>query len=103
MSGEWDCDSNCMLVVGATYPDEMRRVREAAPHTTLLVPGVGAQGGDVRAVIEAGLDEDGRGLIISSSRSILYADDPGKAAQALRDEIRSATELRAREHTLAAR
>ena len=98
VSGEWDRNGNCMLVVGATYPKEMRRVREAAPKTTFLVPGVGAQGGDVRAVVEAGLDIEGRGLIVSSSRAVLFADDPGKAARDLRDEIE-----RAREATLAAR
>lgn len=98
VSSEWDRDGNCMLVVGATYPEEMRRVRQVAPRTTLLVPGVGAQGGDVRAVIEAGLDADGRGLIVNSSRAILFAEDPGSAARELRDEIE-----RAREVSLAAR
>ena len=98
VSGEWDRDGNCMLVVGATYPEEMRRVREAAPRTTLLVPGVGAQGGDVQAVIEAGLDAEGRGLIVSSSRAVIFTDDPAKAARELRDQIEQA-----REATLAAR
>ena len=98
VSGEWDRDGNCMLVVGATYPEEMCRVREAAPRTTLLVPGVGAQGGDVQAVIEAGLDAEGRGLIVSSSRAVIFTDDPAKAARELRDQIEQA-----REATLAAR
>lgn len=98
VSGEWDRDGNCMLVVGATYPAEMRRVREAAPRTTFLVPGIGTQGGDVRAVVEAGLDTEGRGVIISSSRSLIFAEDPGSAARDLRDEIQQA-----REGTLAAR
>lgn len=98
VSREWDRDGNCMLVVGATYPEEMRRVRDAAPRTTLLVPGVGAQGGDVQAVVAAGLDAEGRGLIVSSSRAILLADSPGRAARELQEQIE-----RARETTLAAR
>ena len=81
--GEWNENGNCMLVVGATYPEEMRKIREVAPEMTFLVPGVCAQGGDVHAVVEAG----GSNLIISSSRGIIFADDPKRAAQELRDEI----------------
>ncbi len=92
VSGEWNVRGNCMLVVGATYPIEMRRVRELAPDVTLLVPGVGAQGGDVQAVVEAGLDARGEGLMISSSRGVIFSDDPGAAARALRDEINAARE-----------
>jgi orotidine-5'-phosphate decarboxylase len=90
VSREWDADGNCALVVGATYPAEMRRIREAAPRTTFLVPGIGAQGGEVRAVVEAGLDQRGAGLLLSASRSILFSDDPAGAARAHRDEIRDA-------------
>jgi orotidine-5'-phosphate decarboxylase len=90
VSREWDVDGNCALVVGATYPEEMRRIREAAPTTTFLVPGIGAQAGDVRAVIEAGLDANGAGLLLAASRSILFSDDPAAAARAHRDEIRDA-------------
>lgn len=92
VSGEWDHDGNCALVVGATYPEEMRRIRAAAPRTTFLVPGIGAQGGDVRAVVEAGLDAEGRGLLISASRSIVFSEEPAREARALRDEINSARE-----------
>ncbi|SEG23145.1 orotidine-5'-phosphate decarboxylase [Bryocella elongata] len=87
---EWNKRGNCMLVVGATYPEEMRRIRAIAPEMTFLVPGIGAQGGDVKAVIEAGLDANGAGLMISASRSILFAPEPGVAARALRDEINAA-------------
>ncbi len=87
---QWDNDGNCMLVVGATYPEEMRRLRALAPHTTFLVPGVGAQGGDVAAVVHAGLNAAGLGLIVSASRAVLYAQDPAAAARALRDEINAA-------------
>jgi orotidine-5'-phosphate decarboxylase len=72
----------------------MRRIRAAAPRTTFLVPGIGAQGGDVRAVIEAGIDADGRGLLLSASRSILFSEDPAGAARALRDEINAAVGAR---------
>jgi orotidine-5'-phosphate decarboxylase len=92
VSRAWDVDGNCMLVTGATYPEEMRRVREIAPRTTLLVPGIGAQGGDLRAAVAAGLDAHGKGLLISASRSIIFGNDPGEAARTLRDEINAARE-----------
>jgi orotidine-5'-phosphate decarboxylase len=85
----WNERGNCMLVVGATYPDEMARIRAVAPELTFLVPGVGAQGGDVAAAVRAGLDASGLGLIISSSRGILCSDNPAAAARSLRDEIRA--------------
>jgi orotidine-5'-phosphate decarboxylase len=94
VSREWDVEGNCALVVGATCPEEMRRIRAAAPRTTFLVPGIGAQGGDVRAVIAAGIDADGRGLLLSASRSILFSEDPAGAARALRDEINAAVGAR---------
>jgi orotidine-5'-phosphate decarboxylase len=81
---------NCMLVVGATYPKEMKKIRAVAPEMTFLVPGVGAQGGDVAAVVAAGLNATGKGLLISSSRAILQASDPAAAARTLRDEINAA-------------
>jgi orotidine-5'-phosphate decarboxylase len=83
-----------MLVVGATYPEEMRRVRAIAPEMTFLVPGVGAQGGDVAAVVDAGLDAKGAGLMISSSRGVIFADDPAADARALRDEINVSREAK---------
>jgi orotidine-5'-phosphate decarboxylase len=90
VANAWDRDGNCMLVVGATYPEEMRRIRALAPRTTLLVPGIGAQGGDLQAVMAAGLNREGRGLMISSSREILYSPDPAAAARGLRDAIEAA-------------
>ena len=90
VSTQWNANGNCMLVVGATYPDEMRRIRAIAPHMPFLVPGIGAQGGDVAAVVAAGADGRGKGLMISSSRGILFSNDPGKAARDLRDEINAA-------------
>jgi orotidine-5'-phosphate decarboxylase len=102
VSRDWDSDGNCMLVAGATYPEEMRRIRWVAPHTTLLVPGIGAQGGDLRAAVAAGLNAEGRGLLLSASRSILLSGDPAAAARDLRDEIREAVRW-AREAAHAAR
>jgi orotidine-5'-phosphate decarboxylase len=87
---EWDRAGNCMLVMGATYPDELRRARQLCPDMPFLVPGVGAQGGDLEAVVRAGSDARGRGLLLNASRSIIGSDDPGAAARDLRDAIRFA-------------
>ncbi len=91
---EWNTAGNCMLVVGATYPEELADIRTRVGDLPLLVPGVGAQGGDVAKVMAAGKTTAGTGLVISSSRAILYAssgDDfasaARKAAQDLRDSI----------------
>ena len=92
VADQWNTRRNCMLVVGATWPAEMRRIRAIAPEMTFLVPGIGAQGGDVEAIVQAGLRADGKGLVISSSRAILYADEPAKAARATRDAINGARE-----------
>ena len=85
------------LVVGATFPQQMAAVRERAPTLPFLVPGVGAQGGDVNAVFAHGLDADGGGLVVNASRSILFASErmdwasaAREAATALRDEMRRA-------------
>jgi orotidine-5'-phosphate decarboxylase len=93
VSKDWNANGNCMLVVGATYPEEMRRIREVAPALPFLVPGVGAQGGDAGAVVANGLDANASGLLISSSRGILYANEPAAAAKQLRDEINTAREV----------
>ena len=91
---DWNGNGNCLLVVGATWPEELSTVRSLVGAMPLLVPGVGAQGGDVAAVVTAGKTADGAGLVISSSRAILYAgggedfaDAARAAAQDLRDEI----------------
>ena len=96
-AGPWNVNGELGLVVGATFPDELARVRALAPRLPLLVPGVGAQGGDVNATVRAGLDADGYGLAINSSRAILYAgkgtdfaDQARQAALATRDAIRAA-------------
>jgi orotidine-5'-phosphate decarboxylase len=71
-----------MLVVGATVPTEMAELRAAHPSLPFLVPGIGAQNGDLQAVLSAGLDSKGTGLLISSSRAIIYAG--GGSATAIR-------------------
>lgn len=90
VAGSWNEHGNCALVVGATWPEEMRVVRSVAPELPLLVPGIGAQGGDVRAVVEAGLDAVGGGLMIASSRAVIFADDPGAEARKLHESIETA-------------
>lgn len=84
---DWNTSSNCMLVVGATYPAELKQVRDCVGDMTLLVPGIGTQGGEIEQVVKAGLNSSGKGLIINSSRSIIFADNPGEAARTLRDSI----------------
>ena len=88
---------NLGLVAGATYPEQLGQVRAKAPGLPLLVPGVGAQGGDVEAVFAHGLAADGQGLVINASRSVIFASDGDdwpmaahEAAAALRDEMRNA-------------
>ena len=88
VSKEWNKNGNCMLVVGATYPEEMKEIRKITGEMTFLVPGIGAQGGDLEAVMKAGLNSDKLGLIINSSRGIIFAENPKEEAKKLRDEIR---------------
>jgi orotidine-5'-phosphate decarboxylase len=90
-AGEWNANGNCLLVVGATYPGELADVRAIVGEMPLLVPGVGAQGGDVEAVVRNGATKDGTGLVISSSRAILYAGSGPDFADAARG---AATQLR---------
>lgn len=87
ISTEWNKNNNCMLVVGATYPEEMKKIRSIVGDMTFLVPGVGAQGGSVEEVVKSGLNSNGFGLIIHSARGIIFADDPKFEALKLRDEI----------------
>ncbi len=90
-ANSWNENHNILLVVGATWPKELALVREAVGDIPLLVPGIGAQGGDVEAVLKAGLDPRGLGLVINSSRGIIYADSGSGFAEAARQ---AALELR---------
>lgn len=83
---EWNTDGNIGLVVGATRPEEMGRIRAIAPKAPFLVPGIGAQGGDLEAAVRDGQDATGRGLVINSSRGILYASSGEDFAEAARRE-----------------
>jgi orotidine-5'-phosphate decarboxylase len=94
IANEWNGSGNCLLVTGATWPQELASVRALVGDMPFLVPGVGAQGGDVAAVVANGKASDGAGLLVSSSRAILYAgngedfaDAAHAAARDLRDEI----------------
>ena len=93
VSKNWNKNNNCMLVVGATYPEAIKKIREIAGDMTILVPGIGAQGGDLKSVIKAGLNSKGLGLIINSSRDIIFSDNPKKEAQKLCEEIRKCKEI----------
>jgi orotidine-5'-phosphate decarboxylase len=88
---DWNSHGNCMLVVGATYPEELAEIRARVGNLPFLVPGVGAQGGDVAQAVARGRTADGVGLVISSSRAILYANSGPDFAAAAR---RAAEELR---------
>lgn len=83
---EWDRHGNVGLVVGATYPGEMRRIRELCPDMPFLVPGIGAQQGELAASVQAGIDARGRGLIMSASRGVTYASKGADFAEAARRE-----------------
>ena len=87
ISQTWGNPGQIGLVVGATKPEALERVREICPEAWILAPGVGAQGGDLRLALEAGLRKDGLGMIVPVSRSVMNAPDPRAAAAALRDEI----------------
>jgi orotidine-5'-phosphate decarboxylase len=87
---DWNGNGNLLLVVGATYPAEMAELRRVHPDVWFLVPGIGAQGGDLDSTLAAGLDARGAGLLINSSRGIIYAD--GGSARGIRA---SAMELHA--------
>ncbi len=94
VASAWNEHKNCGLVVGATYPGELRTIRDAVGDMPILVPGIGAQGGELEPVLRAGLDGDRQGLLISASRSIIYASTgldfaiaARREAIKLRDEI----------------
>lgn len=81
----WNKNKNCLLVVGATYPKQLKEIRSiVGDDIWFLVPGVGAQGGDIEQVLKAGLNKKGKGLIINISRSVIFAEDP-------REELKNIT------------
>ncbi|MEO7953722.1 MAG: orotidine-5'-phosphate decarboxylase, partial [Polaromonas sp.] len=89
---DWNANGNCALVVGATFPEELVKIRGVVGDMPLLIPGIGAQGGDVESTVRNGKTADGTGLMINSSRGILFASNgpdyssaAARAAQTLRD------------------
>ena len=87
-AGEWNTSGQMSLVVGATFPSEIARVRAIVGDLPLLVPGIGAQGGDIEATVKAGRSANATGLMINSSRAILYAGKDAEFAAAARQVAR---------------
>ena len=87
VADKWNKNKNCMLVVAATYPAELSEVRKLVGEMTLLVPGVGVQGGDLEATLKAGLNSKKQGLIINSSRGIIFAKNPRQETKKLRNKV----------------
>jgi len=85
---DWNTNDNCLLVVGATYPEELAKVRALVGNMTILVPGIGTQGGEIKKVMQAGLTKDKKGLVISVSRSIIFASHGNDFAKKAREEAR---------------
>lgn len=86
VANEWNKNGNCGLVVGATYPGELEIVRRIAKDLPLLIPGIGAQGGDVEKTVKAGVDKHGKNAIINVSRAIIFASNGEDFAQKARTE-----------------
>ncbi len=87
VAANWNKNKNCLLVVGATYPQELAKVRRIAGDMTFLVPGIGAQGGDIKKTVIAGMNSKKAGMIINSSRAIIFAENPREETRKLRDQI----------------
>ncbi len=86
-SQKWNYNSNCLIVVGATSPQQLKRVRELVGDMTILVPGVGKQGGTIYEVLANGLNSRRDGLIINSSRDVIYASSGADFAEAARAKV----------------
>ncbi len=97
---KWNIYNNCALVIGATYPEELKIVRRIVKDMPLLIPGIGAQGGDVEKTVRAGIDSHGAGAVINASRSVIFASsgvdfarEARQETQKLRDEINRYREI----------
>lgn len=86
----WNTNNNLAVVVGATYPEELKRVREIVGDMPILIPGVGAQGGDVSETVKNGVNSKNQGIIINSSRAVIFADNPRQATIDLSQQIQEA-------------
>lgn len=80
-------NNNCMLVIGATYPQQLKKIRKLTPDIFFLIPGIGTQGGNLETTLKFGLDQNKSGLIINSSRGVIYANNPEKAIINLKNQI----------------
>jgi orotidine-5'-phosphate decarboxylase len=101
---EWNFNHNCLLVMGATWPQQVARVRSIVGDMPFLVPGAGAQGGDIASIVQAGQTVAGHGLVISASRSILYAsanDDFAEAARTQAAALKNAINQHRNKHATA--
>jgi len=86
---EWNKNGNCGIVVGATYPEELREIRMIVGNMPILIPGIGKQGGDVKKTVTAGKDSKGRGIVINSSRGIIFASTGADFAEVAREETQA--------------
>jgi len=93
VAAEWNRNGNCALVVGATYPRELAAVRGIVDDMPILIPGIGAQGGDVEATVKAGMDSRGTGMIVNSSRGIIFASNGKDFADAAAREAEKLNNL----------
>jgi uridine monophosphate synthetase len=87
LARDWNASDNLGLVVGATQPEALKRVRKLAPELWILAPGVGIQGGDLRSALQAGIRDDGMGMLVPISRGISQSPDPKKSAEEIRKNI----------------
>lgn len=88
IASSWNKNGNCGVVVGATYPEELKQVRDIIGDMPILIPGIGAQGGELEATIKAGKNSKGQGMLIHSARGIIFADDARKATEDLNNQIK---------------
>ena len=87
LAQKWNINNNIGIVVGATHPQIMSMIRASVPDMWILSPGVGAQGGELESALKSGLRKDGKGILLPVSRGISRAENPGRAAAELRDQI----------------
>lgn len=91
----WNSNGNCAVVVGATYPEELKKVREIIGDMPILIPGIGSQGGNLESAVKNGINSEKQGIIINSSRSIIYASSDKDFAEKAREETEKLhTEIR---------